>query len=206
MGIKPADVADYHIFPIADNDTPRLSSDRLEYTFGNMINYGFSDRSEARGIYEALKVGKNEDGVDELMFSDRSIASAFARRSISCSRIYSGDEDRYSMQMLSELIADCIKREILSEEDLYTTEASVIEKMCSDSKAQKAWEHYRSLHSVRQDGMGANPRIVEAKKRHIDPMVCGEGRVSSYDKEYRKMMEEYLDSSFGYVISEDIRK
>ena len=36
------EVADYHIYPIADNDSPRLSSDRLEYTFQNglKMNYG----------------------------------------------------------------------------------------------------------------------------------------------------------------------
>ena len=34
-GIKVEEVADYHIYPIADNDTPCLSSDRLEYTLSN---------------------------------------------------------------------------------------------------------------------------------------------------------------------------
>ena len=29
------EVADYHMYPIADNDTPMLSADRLEYTFTN---------------------------------------------------------------------------------------------------------------------------------------------------------------------------
>ena len=29
------EVADYHIYPIADNDTPMLSADRLEYTLSN---------------------------------------------------------------------------------------------------------------------------------------------------------------------------
>ena len=28
-------MADYHIYPIADNDTPMLSADRLEYTLSN---------------------------------------------------------------------------------------------------------------------------------------------------------------------------
>ncbi len=29
------EVADYHMYPIADNDTPMLSADRLEYTLSN---------------------------------------------------------------------------------------------------------------------------------------------------------------------------
>lgn len=31
--IKIEEVSDYHIYPIADNDTPNLSADRFEYTF-----------------------------------------------------------------------------------------------------------------------------------------------------------------------------
>ena len=37
--LTTADVCDYHRYPIADNDSPRLSADRLEYTIGNSINY-----------------------------------------------------------------------------------------------------------------------------------------------------------------------
>ena len=35
--IKVEEVNDYHIYPIADNDTPQLSADRLEYTLSNGI-------------------------------------------------------------------------------------------------------------------------------------------------------------------------
>ena len=41
QGLSTQDVCDYHRYPIADNDSPRLSADRLEYTLGNSINYGF---------------------------------------------------------------------------------------------------------------------------------------------------------------------
>ena len=34
-GIKIEEVVDYHIYPIADNDTPMLSADRFEYTFSS---------------------------------------------------------------------------------------------------------------------------------------------------------------------------
>lgn len=37
--IKVDEVDDYHIYPIADNDTPKLSADRLEYTFTNGLYF-----------------------------------------------------------------------------------------------------------------------------------------------------------------------
>ena len=35
--IKLEEVNDYHIYPIADNDTPKLSADRLEYSLSNAL-------------------------------------------------------------------------------------------------------------------------------------------------------------------------
>lgn len=38
-GIKVEEISDYHIYPIADNNTPRLSADRFEYTF--LMDYSY---------------------------------------------------------------------------------------------------------------------------------------------------------------------
>ena len=46
--ITPEAITDYHRYPIADNDSPKLSSDRLEYTLGNIINFGFGDRAAVK--------------------------------------------------------------------------------------------------------------------------------------------------------------
>ena len=35
--IKLEEVDDYHIYPIADNDSPRLAADRLEYSLSNAL-------------------------------------------------------------------------------------------------------------------------------------------------------------------------
>ena len=37
--IKVEEVDNYHLYPIADNDTPKLSADRLEYTFANGLYF-----------------------------------------------------------------------------------------------------------------------------------------------------------------------
>lgn len=35
--INITEIDNYHLYPIADNDTPRLSSDRLEYSLSNAL-------------------------------------------------------------------------------------------------------------------------------------------------------------------------
>ena len=64
-GIKVEEVSDYHIYPIADNDTPKLSADRFEYTFSNGIFlYNVWDLEEVAKYYNDIIVLKNEDGID----------------------------------------------------------------------------------------------------------------------------------------------
>lgn len=195
-GLQTCDVDDYHRFPVADNDTPRLSADRLEYTLGNVVNYGAGTRETVVTWYNNLMVGYNEEGKEELMFNDLQIAEAFSLAAIQMSRIYISDEDRFSMQMLAELMAKHIRRGVLSEADLYTTEPQVIGLLLRDPEAAADWHRYRTYHKmVTPDGQGAVHRIL-AKKRYIDPFVQGLGRVSALSPAFAEKLEEFLAISF----------
>lgn len=202
LGLEPEDVSDYHIFPIADNDTPRLSSDRLEYTCGNILNYGFADIDVVKRLYDDLMVGRNEDGEDEIMFRSAACASEFAELSLKCSKIYVCDADRFAMQRLAEILASAIKRGVISEKDLYLPEEKVISKLEGDLHSRSEWEQYRS-YSTPIIGSEDDPlaRIIFAKKRHINPFVYGTGRVTSYDVEYRRKLETFLATDFNYKVS-----
>ena len=59
-GISVDEVSDYHLYPIADNDSPRLSSDRLEYTLGNLLNYRKHTIKEIEKYFNDLVVGISE--------------------------------------------------------------------------------------------------------------------------------------------------
>ena len=56
LGLQTQDVDDYHRYPIADNDSPRLSSDRLEYTLGNAYRVFGASLDEISAVYENLTV------------------------------------------------------------------------------------------------------------------------------------------------------
>ena len=194
-GLVTDDVCDYHIYPIADNDSPKLSADRLEYTLGNLLNYRIRTIDEVKAFYADLSVGTNEDGAPELVFSDARLAEDFAFASLACSKIYVSDEDRYAMQMLSELLKDAIGLGVLTEADLYTTEPEVIAKLLRDERTAAAWNRYRAYHAMRRaaapKGEGQWRRIA-AKKRYIDPLIRGVGRVSAYSDAFRIARDAFL--------------
>lgn len=194
-GLSVDGVMDYHRYPIADNASPRLSADRLEYTLGNLENYGFRSRGELQAYYNALTVIDNEDGEAELAFSDLETALAFGYDALRCSRIYVSDEDRYAMQILSELLAEGIERGVLSENDLYTTEPRVIGLLREDPVTAAGWDRFRSLHEMLRDedsAPAADRRVIPAKKRCIDPLVAGSGRLSKGRPDFAHELQRFL--------------
>lgn len=199
-GMKTAEVADYHLYPIADNDTPRLSSDRLEYTIGNIVNYKLASPEKAKELYDNLIVGTNEDGQSEIMFTDKDKALVFAKLSLQCSRIYVADEDRYSMQRLAEILKECIIRGIIAESDLYLGETPVIEKLLNNEFSVKEWKKFRSYSTIIHTADNPDSRVIYAKKRHINPYISGIGRVGDIFPEYGNALREYLAESQDYAI------
>ncbi|MGM9774104.1 MAG: HD domain-containing protein [Candidatus Egerieousia sp.] len=201
-GIHVEAVTDYHVYPIADNDAPKLSADRLEYTLGNMVNYGFASLATAQKLYDDIIAGANEFGEPELVFRSEECAVEFAWLSLKCSEIYCGDADRYSMQILSEIIRDAVDDKVLDITDLYRDEPSVIGKLCSDEKYSALWRRYRSLSEIfYPDSDIPESRRIDAKRRCIDPFAVGRCRVSGVCPEYKSALDEFLSRDLSYRIA-----
>lgn len=189
------DVCDYHRYPIADNDAPKLAADRLEYSLGNMVSYGFADPQLITELYEDLTVGANEEARPELMFRTAGKALRFSDLAMRCSRLYVSDEDRYAMQALAVLLKDAIKCGTLSLQDLYTTEDAVIRRLCADPVFRKRWDDFRSLSAVisaEEPGPAGRWIRVSSKKRFIDPYVMDQGRASGLSEALRADITEFL--------------
>ncbi len=196
-------IKDYHIYPIADNNTPCLSSDRLEYTLSNLYNYGICSLEEIQEFYDDLVVGINENDEPELCFKTAAVAEHFALCALKTARIYVADADRLIMQLLSEIIDQAIKWNVLSESDLYTDEEIVVSKLLDSEKTNVMWNQFIQLHEVKkavnkpETGLW---RRVNAKKRWINPMSVHDGRVMDISAAFQKEMTEFLNQSFDEYI------
>lgn len=188
LGLCPEDVCHCHRYPLADCPSPRLCADRLEYTLSNSVHYGFC--GDVQYMYDDLVA----DG--EFVFNTSVTALDFARMALQCGKVYVCDEDRYAMERLSRLLKKALDENIITRQDLYTDEAAVIEKL-----PRQDWESFCRLSRVfRVDAAGEFSYRVPAKKRYIDPMVRGQGRVSEIFPEFKEQVEEFLSRSQDYCI------
>lgn len=193
-GIAVEDVWDYHRYPIADNDPPGLSADRLEYTLGNLVNYGFASPEQAAALYADLTVEENEQGAPELAFSTPERAAEFALASLKTSRVYVADEDRFSMELLSRLLRLALERGTLMAEDLQTTEPEVIARLESDRVCAPLWAAFRAcsqICSMPDRPVQGRWLQVPAKLRCIDPLCRGLGRVSAWHSEFARELKRF---------------
>lgn len=202
MHIEVARVVDYHVYPIADNQAPRLSADRLEYTLSNMVNYHFVDAAEMRRLYQDVAVGVNEEECEELMFRSPEAARVFALQALQCSRVYTADADRYAMEVLAHILRDACHEGLLQENDLYGQEADVIGCLLSHEVYRTRWQAFTKLSrmAVSPEAEDESWLCINAKKRLIDPYVKDQGRVSSLCQDVRKQQEAFLQTSFDYYM------
>ena len=195
MGLTTDAVCDYHVYPLADNPSPGLSADRLEYTLRNLVAFGRCGEARARALFACLSVGEAEDGAPELAFDSPEAAREFAFLALDMGRLYVADADRCAMQYLAELLGRALERGVLSRQALYTTEPQVIAALEADPECARQWQWYRGLSRVRRSDVrpeGDLWRRVPAKRRYIDPLARGLGRVSAWDAEFRAALEAFL--------------
>ncbi|MFA6830414.1 MAG: hypothetical protein WCR67_06945 [Bacilli bacterium] len=201
--LKVSDIDDCHQYPIADNEKPRLSADRLEYNLGNALQFGFAGLKEIKDIYDNLTITINEEGQPELSFSDLETAEQFFVLSMKNSKVYVADIDRYSMERLARLLKQFIQDGVLSQNDLNLTEQAVITKIRLNEKAYKMWLSFRNISAISVSPYPIeNGLKISSKKRYVDPLIKNQGRLSVLSSSVKKEIDNFLANDFNYYILE----
>lgn len=130
-GLTAAQVEDYHFYPIADNEIPQLSADRLEYMFpSGMALDGSWTMEEIRRCYNDLTILKNEEGRDELGFRSLEVAELYCEHFCMIGHILQLNENKLTLQLLGQIMNMAEKAGLLSESDFMTlSEREVIERL-----------------------------------------------------------------------------
>lgn len=205
--INVDEVCDYHIYPIADNDTPMLSADRLEYTLSNGLGQikKIWDLDEIKKIYSNIIIIGKEDGTPEMCFKDIEIAERFVEVMSELSILYMDDKTRFGMQFLADIMKRMSELKIISVPDLYElSEKEIIEKIKNTkeyniSECFKKWQDAEEVKVSDTKPEGKYSVNVKAKKRYIDPLVKTEDgikRISEVSETAKKNIEGCLNYSF----------
>ena len=178
-GIGLEEVADYHIYPIADNETPRLAADRLEYTLSNGLGVRTKlwNLEDVREVYSNIEVQVNEDGIEELGFRDLEVAEKFVEIMSKLSKFYISNETTFSMQFLADVMKKMSENNLIEKQDLYNlSEKEIIEKIenCNLGDIAKCFKIWRESSKLFESDEAVEDVYCikgKNKKRYIIPLV-----------------------------------
>lgn len=204
-GIKLEEVSDYHIYPIADNDTPRLSADRLEYSLSNGLGVRKElwTLEEVKEIYEDIEVQRNEDGIEELGFKSKDIAEKFVKNVSELGKLYIVNETKFTMQFLADTMKEMNEKGLITKKDLYNmSEKEVIEliEKCEYNDISRKFKIWKNAEKINESDTLVENRycvnIEKVKKRYINPLVNFENeyvRIADISNIAKKYIEEILN-------------
>lgn len=178
--IKVEEISDYHIYLIADNDMPRLSADRFEYTLsGGLYQVKIFEVRDIEKYYNNIKIVKNEDGLDELAFQDKQLCESFIHDISKLWPRWVEDEDRVCMQFIADIVKSMNIREYITIDDLYKlSEREVINLIqnCEDTYISNAFKNFQnatrdSIYKSDNPNNEIYCTNVKGKRRYINPLV-----------------------------------
>lgn len=185
--IKVEEVSDYHIYPIADNDTPRLSADRFEYTLsGGLYQVRVFELKDIEKYYNNIVILKNEDGIDELAFQDIKLCENFIHDISKLWPRWVEDEDRLCMQFIADIVKSMNIKNYITVDDLYKfSEGEVLQLIqnCEDNYIRNAFKNFQnatrdSVYKSDEPNNEIYCTSVKGKKRYINPLVNLDNKVS----------------------------
>jgi HD superfamily phosphohydrolase len=205
--INVDEVCDYHIYPIADNDTPMLSADRLEYTLSNGLGQikKIWDLDEIKKIYSNIIIVDKEDGTPEMCFKDIEIAERFVEVMSELSILYMDDKTRFGMQFLADIMKRMSELKLITVSDLYElSEKEIIDKIkvtkdYNISDCFKKWQEGNEVKVSEEEPKDKYSVKVKAKKRYIDPLVKTEDgikRISEVSEKAKNNIDNCLNYTF----------
>ena len=212
-GIRVEEVCDYHMYPIADNNTPMLSADRLEYTFSDGLEIeGIFDLDKIDRIYKDLSILKNENDEIELGFENLKIAEEFIYNANKLWILISGgNEINLIMQFWTDYLKSSINKGYIIKEDLYTmSEFEIIEKIKekADKEMINVLEKFQNSTKIGRSDIEIKDKYcvsIKAKKRYINPLVKDSDmikRTTELSNESNNIINNikvFEDSKFAYL-------
>ena len=206
--IKVSEIEDYHIYPIADNDTPRLSADRLEYSLSNaLFTYKLLEIESIKEIYNDIEIQKNSENEMELGFKTKKIARKFVKVTSRLSIIYREDRTRYSMQFIADILKHLSNENKISRQDLYNLKESEVIDVIESSKYNdifNIWKNATKVKTSKEEPKDIYYVHHGAKIRYIDPLVNGE-RISKICKIANKMINKNLSYDMNNYVYLDFK-
>lgn len=204
-GIKLEEIIDYKIYPIADNDIPRLSADRLEYNFSAGLTLKrVWEILDIKQCYKDITILKNEDNKEELGFKTISICEKYISTVSNLWPVWISSSDKVVMQFLADIIKKMNDKEYINKDELYIlSEREIINKIinCEDKYIRDSFNKFQNARTVYESDIFIENKYcvgIKVKKRYVDPLCIFNKdikRISNISTNSKNKIDGFLNIS-----------
>ena len=191
-------------YPIADQKTPHICADRLEYMFSTgLFLTGSWTIDTIRDCYQDLSLQYNQIN-EELGFHHFDIAKHFFDACLVNSKLYLAPYNKISMELLAQIINLALNHNIIYPHDLYQLSEKEIMILLHQQDhpeiKKQLWllENQKNLMISEKPLPNSFHACLNVKKRYIDPLVNGE-RLSHIDKDVHRAIDELFIEDHNYI-------
>ena len=201
------DFRDYSKFPILENKSPNLCTDRLDGVLHTCYVWLHTHSLEQiQEVYDDLVVLKNSLGNPEIGFKTQAIAEKFVQMVYVYAHELQSNTDKYVNKYIAELVKISYKNGLISLDDLYTKKETDICEIFNNNF--KSWKSFVNAKTIsRSDTEPQNSYYVsfDTKKRNAIPLIQIDNNsqrintVSEYAQNLYKKIETEKDTKYGYI-------
>lgn len=197
---------DLSTFPILENKSPKLCTDRLDGVLHSCYIWLHThELKKIKEVYDDLVVLENEQGKKEIGFQHKKQAVQFAYMVKEYAIALQKNEDKYTMKFVSEIVKKAFLKKLISMEDLYTKKESEMISIFEQNFI--TWKIFKETNTLMRTE--SEPicfyASLETKKRNVIPLVKtkeGSKRITEElekTQEIYKEINRFKDTKYAYV-------
>lgn len=198
------ELKDISIYPIVENERPKICVDRLDGIFHTcLIWIQYWDIEKVRKIYNNISVLSNESEDKELGFTNKEIAELFFDGAYRYSIALQKNEDKFTLQFLADYIKKSINSNYITKEQLYSLgEQEILKKIIPmNSSSFNKFTQSTSIIKTDEEPIDNYYVSVDVKKRYVIPL-CGKDRLNEVSPICQELLDDYLcydDTKYAYI-------
>ena len=181
-------------FPLKERNLPDLCADRIDYSLKTAVIFGELNEQDKNYLLENLTT-ENNDWIFKSFDSAKMYTDLFLKLN---TVYYAGIASAIMFRTVGDCLRYALQKGYISEDDLYTTDKMVIEKIKrfidKDEKLKLLWERMNNKIKVSNNPNNCDTQVF-CKSRVVDPLFRNNGelkRVSEVELKYRGIIEREL--------------
>lgn len=192
-------------FPILENHSPNLCTDRLDGVLHTCYIWLHTNKlEEIKEVYDNITILTNEDNHLELGFTNLNISKKFAKMVATYAIELQGNNDKFVMRYISDALDKAFKQNLFSINDLYTKKESEIIDILKTNIP--SWKVFTSTNKVTKTNILPKQYYIsfETKKRSVIPLLKQNNKItriselSTINSIYNKI-DNYHDTKYAYI-------